>query len=142
MSTVRLKTPFNLEQFEKDYERGFPPTLTDASEYQSIDEVIVRCLRGLPIKTSNIKPTYDIPDITSCQAEPESIIEEYSSAMEDPDFDIADIQSIKDNLNLNKPDVVENMNITSECESLLEGSEKAVVNSQAADSSVANSSGR
>lgn len=140
MSTVRLKTPFNLEQFEKDYERGFPPTLTDASEYQSIDEVIVRCLRGLPIKTSSIKPSYEIKDITSCQAKPEEIIEAYDSVMESPDFDIADIPSLKDNLN--KPVVEKDLNITSECESLLEGSEKTVVNSQTADSSVANSSGQ
>lgn len=52
MKKYKVKTWYNADDFPSDNEKGFGPSMTDSSGYQTLDEIIERCQRGIPINVA------------------------------------------------------------------------------------------
>lgn len=108
--THRIKTWFNSHDFEKSYEKDFGPSLTDSSGYQTLDEIIERCQRGIPINVVQATPEYEFDD----SMDSEAILETVDPYVDGPDFDIADAPVVMSSLSKSKQETKEAKETTTE----------------------------
>ena len=91
----RFKTNYNLSDFPKyEGEKDFGPSLTDPTGYQTIDQIIERCRRGVPLNIATHTPEYEFSNNLS-DDQVEGIMDSVSRGVEDPDFDLADVPELK-----------------------------------------------
>lgn len=86
MKKYKIKTWFNADEFPSDNEKDFGPSLTDASGYQTLDEIIERCQRGIPINVAQMTPEYEFDS----SVDSEEILDNVDPYVDGPDFDISD----------------------------------------------------
>lgn len=94
MKKYKIKTWYNADEFPSDDEKDFGPSLTDSSGYQTLDEIIERCQRGIPINVVQMTPEYEFDGSMNS----EEILETVEPYVDGPDFDIADAPVVMSNL--------------------------------------------
>lgn len=88
---IKFKTPYNLDEFPPEqYEHDFGPSLTDDTGYQTIDQIIERCQRGVPLSVATYTPEYEISENITEEME-DGILDSLDRGVDSPDFDLADI---------------------------------------------------
>lgn len=98
MKKYKIKTWFNADEFPLDGEKDFGPSLTDPSGYQTLDEIIERCQRGIPINVAQMTPEYEFDG----SVDPEEILETVDPYVDGPDFDISDAPAVMSSLSKTK----------------------------------------
>lgn len=94
MKKYKIKTWFNAGEFPSDNEKDFGPSLTDSAGYQTLDEIIERCQRGIPVNVAQMTPEYEFDG----SANSEEILETVEPYVDGPDFDLADAPVVMSNL--------------------------------------------
>lgn len=98
MNKYKIKTWFNADEFPSDGEKDFGPSLTDPSGYQTLDEIIERCQRGVPINVAQMTPEYEFDG----SVDSEEILETVDPYVDGPDFDISDAPVVMSSLSKTK----------------------------------------
>ena len=92
----RFKTNYNLDQFPAyEGQEIEGPSLTEQEGYQTIDQIIERCQRGVPLSVATFTPEYEFNDELGDE-EVEGIMDSVSRGVDSPDFDLADIPVLND----------------------------------------------
>lgn len=87
----KFKTNYNLDQFPAYKGQKIEgPSLTEQEGYQTIDQIIERCQRGIPLNVATFTPEYEFSDELNDE-EVEGIMDSVSRGVESPDFDLADV---------------------------------------------------
>ena len=94
MKKYKVKTWYNADDFPSDNEKGFGPSMTDSSGYQTLDEIIERCQRGIPINVAQMTPEYEFDGAMDS----EKILETVDPYVDGPDFDISDAPVVMSSL--------------------------------------------
>lgn len=89
---MKFRTNFNYEEFANDNEKDFPATIVETAGYQTLDEIIARCQRGLPVSVSQCVPEFEFGDVGERQLE--GVLNAACEGPNSPDFDLSDLQPI------------------------------------------------
>lgn len=90
----KIKTWYNADEFPSDNEKDFGPSLTDSSGYQTLDEIIERCQRGIPINVAQMTPEYEFDG----SVDSEEVLDKVDPYVDGPDFDISDAPVVMSSL--------------------------------------------
>lgn len=92
----KFKTNYNLDQFPAYKGQKIKgPSLTEQEGYQTIDQIIERCQRGVPLSVATFTPEYEFNDELGDE-EVEGIMDSVSRGVDSPDFDLADVPALND----------------------------------------------
>lgn len=89
---MKFKTNFNFKEFVNDDEGDFPESIVESAGYQTLDEIIARCQRGLPVNVAQCVPEYEFGNVGG--REVEGVLDTACEGPLNPDFDLSDLQPI------------------------------------------------